>query len=361
MIGIREWICDLLTSCGALVDPNADGRIGAMLPPDTAASLGVGEWLALDLADDAGDWLDRMERLLPRRPFLVEAECRSVRPPAPIDAASVLASGLAVQNGISRLVEESGSVATYLFFTFQYAIESDDRSMGVVTVCYNTDAGSVVTMPESFLLSTRDLLAETSGVAGPGMPERWYPHAVRTATSAIRKQVAQAEESANRRLARDTERVESYYAGLLAQIGKRIAKKSDDGAVVEKERGRAEATKADRAAKLDDLRRKYALRVRIEPSLLLAARAPVRRFSVRLIRKKEERACSLDWNPTLGLLEPPLCEHCSGAAHPLYLCERMHVLCRNCWVQCPACSRSFCRVCQGGCKCGGFGESPASV
>jgi len=181
--------------------------------------------------------------------------------------------------------------------------------------------------------------------------ERWYPSAVRAAQAAVRQHVPQAEENANRRLARDTERVESYYAGLLAQMEKRIAKRAHDDAAAEKERSRAAATQADRAAKLEDLRRKYALRIRIEPALLLAVRAPVRRISLRLIRKKEERAHALDWNPVLGVLESPLCEHCSAPAHPLYLCERVHLLCRNCWAQCPGCSRFFCRVCQPRCKC----------
>lgn len=351
MIGVPEWICDLLMSRGALVESAEGGRIGAMLPSEVAASLGVEEWFSLELRDDDAEWMDRMERLLPAQPLLVEAQYRSPRPPPPIDAASVLASELAIQNGISRLVEDSGASSAYLFFTFQYTIESDDRSVGVATVCFNADAGSLVTVPENFLLGLRDGLIESSGVAGPGAVERWYPSAVRAAQAAVRQHVAQAGENANRRLARDTERVESYYAGLLAQMEKRIAKRAHDDAAAEKERSRAAATQADRAAKLEDLRRKYALRIRIEPALLLAVRAPVRRISLRLIRKKEERAHALDWNPVLGVLESPLCEHCSAPAHPLYLCERVHLLCRNCWAQCPGCSRFFCRVCQPRCKC----------
>ena len=80
--------------------------------------------------------------------------------------------------------------------------------------------------------------------------------------------------------------------------------------------------------------------------------AYLRRISVRLVRKKEERSCTLDWNPVLKVLELPLCEHCSARAHPIYLCERVHLLCKDCWVHCPRCSRFFCRVCQKECRCG---------
>ena len=359
MIGIQEWICDLLMSRGALVESEEDGRLRALLPAEVAACLGTAEWLSLDLghgtaqdaARDDADWMDRMERLLPAQPLLVCARFRTPQAPPPIDTASVLASELAIQNGIYRLVEDCAATATYLFFTFQYTIESDDRSTGVVTVSIDADAGSLVTMPENFLAGIRDGLREDPGIADSGVVERWYPAAVRAVRASARRHATQVEENANRRLARDAERVESYYAGLLAQIEKRTAKLTKNAAAAEKERSRARATEADRAAKLEDLRRKYALRIRIEPATLLAVRAPVRQIWVRLIRKKEERTYFLHWNSILQVLEPPLCEHCSAPAHPLWLCERVHLLCKDCWVRCADCSRFFCRVCQTRCKC----------
>ncbi|SPF52742.1 hypothetical protein SBA4_5210015 [Candidatus Sulfopaludibacter sp. SbA4] len=36
MIGIQDWICDLLMTRGALVESEEDGRIRAMLPADVA-------------------------------------------------------------------------------------------------------------------------------------------------------------------------------------------------------------------------------------------------------------------------------------------------------------------------------------
>jgi hypothetical protein len=369
VIGIEEWICDLLMSRGALVESGGDGRMRALLPAEVAASLGTAEWLSLDFGNgtapdaprDDAEWMDRMERLLPAQPLLVCARFRTTQSPPPIDTAAVLASELAIQNGICRLVEDGASTALYLFFTFRYTIESDDRNAGVVTVAINSDAGSLVPMPENFLSGIQDGLSEERGIAGPGVVERWYPAAVRAVRAAARKHAAQVEENANRRLARDTERVESYYAGLLEQIGKRAAKRTNDNAAAEKERSRAQATQADRVAKLEDLRRKYALRIRIEPATLLAVSAPARGISVRLIRKKEERAHFLYWNSVLHILEPPLCEHCSAPAHPLCLCERVHLLCKDCWVHCPNCSRFFCRLCQTRCKCETAGSGGAPV
>ena len=77
MNAVSEWICDLLMSRGALLEPGDGGRIAALLPAELAASLGVEEWFSLDLKDDSAEWLDRMERVLPAQPLFVEAQYRA--------------------------------------------------------------------------------------------------------------------------------------------------------------------------------------------------------------------------------------------------------------------------------------------
>jgi len=180
--------------------------------------------------------------------------------------------------------------------------------------------------------------------------------ALRGAQPEIRRLAAGIEQSANRRLARDTERIDAYYRDLLRQIEKRLSRRTADMQAAEKERSRAAATRLDRAAKLDDLARKYSLRIRVEPGDVLVAPLPVLEISARLIRKKAERVARLHWNPALGALESPWCESCFGRAHPLFLCDgRVHCLCKSCLTACPSCGKQFCRACQPKCRCGAAG------
>jgi len=356
LIGIQDWVQDLLVSRGALVESEEGGGIRAMLPEEVAAKLGAGEWLSLDFrprpgGDDPAEWMERMERLLPPGLLVASAQVRNPVPATQVDAEAALSSELAIQNGIWRLIGISPGTATYLFYTFEYTVESDDRSLGLVTACFNADARSVVSLPESFLRGVRERLEETAPAADRDTLARFFPAAATAAQAEIRKHAARNEESANRRLARDIERVSAYYEGLLAQIEKRIGRCANDAAAVEKERSRAQATVADRAAKLEDLRRKYSLRIQADLAAVLVVRAPVSQISLRMIRKREERQRVLHWSPVLRALESPVCEHCLARAHPLYLCERMHILCRACWAQCPGCARFFCRACQPHCKC----------
>jgi hypothetical protein len=164
--------------------------------------------------------------------------------------------------------------------------------------------------------------------------------------------------NANRRLTRETERIDAYYRDLLRQIKKRVARHAGDAQAEEKERSRAEATELDHQAKREDLVRKYSLKIRVEPGDVMILSLPVQEILVRLIRKKAERVAKLHWNPTLGMLEYPWCEGCLGRAHPLLLCDdRVHGVCKSCLAPCGSCGKVFCRACQARCRCGAMRES----
>jgi hypothetical protein len=358
MLGIAEWARELLVSRGALADAEDGDAVRALLPEEVARTLGAQEWLSLRFgagpgADDAGEWLERLSALLPAGQIVARARLRNPDPARSFDAEAILARGLAIQNGIYRRLDDYAAMADYGVFTFEYTVESDDRSQGVVTVCLNATAQSEVPQPESFVQAVRDSLEEDRSMhAGAQDLVRLYAAAERQARRHVGKRVASLEESANRRLARDIARVESYYAVLLAQIGKRLAKRAGDPDAAEQERSRLQATEADRATKIEDLVRKHSLQVRIGLAGCVLLALPVREIPVLLIRKKEERRRVLHWNPVLRLLEPMLCEACSGRAHPVYLCESVHCLCKDCWAPCPGCGRWFCRACQNRCRCG---------
>ena len=359
MAEMIDWARDLLVSRGALVDAEEAGALSAMLSPELAGVLQASDWLSLRFgagagSDDPGDWLERFGRLLPPDARVSCARLRHPQAAKPVDAAVVLERELVIQNGIYRLLEDYQDTARYFFFSFPYTIESDETSQGVWTACLNASANSLGRQPESLLEAVRDDLEEDPEGATTGSElSRLFPIALRGTQPEIRRLAMGIESSANRRMARDAERINSYYRDLLRQIEKRVARHKNDAPAAEKERTRATATEMDRIAKLDDLARKYALKIRIEPGDVLAVALPVREISVRMIRKKTERVTKLHWNAALGKLEQLWCERCSAPAHPLFLCDdRVHFLCKSCLGPCANCQRQFCRKCQSRCKCG---------
>ena len=358
MNGLTDWARDVLLSRGALVESEDGGRLRALLPTEVAASLDACEWLSLAFdghsgSDEASDWMERLARLLPTGRLVAGARLPRLAAVPSIDARAVLARELVVQNGIYRLLDDFSGSAQYLLFTFEYTVASDERSTGVVRICLNATVPSQLPQTQLFWNVLQGEIEDDPDFQVPaGALAQLFPLAAGCAQAEVRQLITPLEETATRRLTRDSSRVESYYDGLLRQIEKRIARKSDDAGAVEKERSRAVATRLDRDAKLEDLLNKYSLRVTVQLADVLAVRLPVREIAVRLIRKKEERARTLHWNTLLKRLEPPLCEKCGRAAQPLFLCEKVHCLCTACWSACPDCGRRFCRVCQSRCKCG---------
>lgn len=361
MIQLSDWVRDLLLSRGALVEAEREGVLRALLPPEVSAALAAGDWLSLDFgartgADDAGEWLERLSGLLPPQPTVAGARLRQRAATGRIDAEAILNRELVVQNGVWRLLEDFTATAPYYLFAFQYSVESDERTIGFLSVCLNGAARAMAEQPERLLRSVHDDLEDDPEFAvNSAQLAALHPLAGRVAQAEVRARIGAAEQSANRRLARESERTESYYRGMLAEIEKRAARRSADAAAAEKERSRMEATRLDRAAKLEDLVRKFSLRVKLELTDVLVVPLPVRTISVRLIRKKEERLVALAWNAVLKALDTPLCEHCSNHARPLFLCEKVHMLCAACLGPCRACGRVFCRSCQAKCKCGAAG------
>jgi hypothetical protein len=362
MAEILDWAKDLLVSRGALVETEEAGALRALLSAELARALGSSDWLSLRFgagagSDDDGEWLERLGRLLPPDARVIGARLRHPRQAPAVDAGAVLDRELAVQNGIYRVLDDRPETARHYFFNFQYTIESDETSLGVWTVCLNPSARSLIHQPESLLNAVRDDLEEDPEFVIPREElAQLFPMALRGAQPEIRRLAAGIEQSANRRLARDTERIDAYYRDLLRQIEKRLSRRTADLQAAEKERTRAAATQLDRAAKLDDLARKYSLRIRVEPGDVLVVPLPVLEISARLIRKKAERVAKLDWNPALGALESPWCESCLGRAHPLFLCDdRVHCLYKSCLTACPSCGKQFCRACQAKCRCGAAG------
>jgi hypothetical protein len=323
-----------------------------------AESLDAGEWLSLSFdgragSDDASDWMERLAHLLPAGLQVAGARLARAAAVTSIDAGAVLAREFVVQNGIYRLLDDFSTSAQYLLFAFEYTVESDERSRGVVKVCLNATARSQPSQMQLFWNALQNEIEDDPAFQAPADAlTRLFPAAARCAQSEVRQLIAPLEETAARHLARDCARIESYYDGLLSQIEKRIARKSGDGEALEKERSRATATRLDRDAKLEDLVRKYSLRVEVRLADVLTLHLPVREIALRLIRKKEECTHTLHWNPVLKRLELPLCEKCGRGAQPLFLCEKIHCLCAVCWSACPGCGRTFCRVCQSRCKCG---------
>src|SRR6516165_9259407 len=109
---------------------------------------------------------------------------------------------------------------------------------------------------------------------------------------------------------------------------------------------RVQAIEREHRAKLDDLRRNYALRVTVDWVQTLELYVPVQCFEVLVKRRKRERLIRIDWHPLVRAIEPPLCEAGLGLDRVRFVCDDMlHLVAPAGQAPCPSCGKTFCRAC----------------
>jgi hypothetical protein len=236
---------------------------------------------------------------------------------------------------------------------------SDEKREGLIWLGFNLATGALVS---DILARLRPELAQMPDwhvpdpairqAAGPGwsaatLAARLHPLLDRQ----VRESMEPFLRAMRRRLERDRKRVHSYHDDLRSASLKRLAALARaDGERAEADRRRetlrVEAIEREYRAKLDDLRRNYALRVTVEWVQALDLYVPVQRFEVLIRRRKGERVVRLDWHPLVRTAEPPLCEAGLGLDRVRLVCDdKLHLTDPAGQAPCVSCGKPFCRAC----------------
>jgi hypothetical protein len=134
--------------------------------------------------------------------------------------------------------------------------------------------------------------------------------------------------------------------GDAVDIVRTQASRPNRGAARRRRSAGAGSIEREYRAKLDDLRRNYALRVTVDWIQTLELFVPVQRLEVLIRRRKGDRLIHLDWHPLARLAEPPPCDWGVGLDATRLVCdERLHLTEPAGQDPCPGCGKPFCRAC----------------
>ena len=373
MSALREFVADLLDSEGALVEAVEPDGLEVLAPEPLRAALGWPELARLGFGAQQspgavsigleGDWLDRFGALLGDRGRLVE---RQLVLPAPVAAAGDperrLEAALDLGNAIWRLRGAAPAWTRCLLLAFRYTATSDERREGLVWLGFNAGTGAV--LGDDLVARLRRVLAdapqwaevdpavraEAGGTLDAGMLAERMRGAV---DHLVRSDLEPFLRAMRRRLDRDSARVHTYHDDLrrsaLAKVGALQSAAGDKAEAGRKrEAMRVAAIEREYAAKLDDLRHNYALRVTVDWVQGLVLYAPVHRCEVLIRRRKGERIVTIDWHPAARMMEPPLCEWGAGLDRARLVCDdRLHVTDPAGQAPCHSCGKPWCRACHG--------------
>jgi hypothetical protein len=388
MSALREFVTDLLEGEGALVEPIEPDGLDVLAPERLRAAMGWPELARLEFGAQLppgalaigleGDWLNRFGALIGDRGRLAERQLVLPVPVAPPgDPERRLEAALDLGNAIWRLRGAAPAWTRCLLLAFRYTAVSDERREGLVWLGFNAGTGAV--LGDTIVERLRRVLADDlewqvpdavmRAEAGPALHPQALAERVQGAVDRlVRSELEPFLRAMRRRLDRDSARVHAYHDDLrrgaltkLAGLGSASGDKAE--ADRWRESLRVAAIEREYAAKLDDLRHNYALRVTVDWVQGLVLYAPVHRFEVLIRRRKGERIVAIDWHPAARTMEPPLSEWGTGLERVRLVCdERLHLTDPDGQAPCRSCGKAWCRACHGpACpRCRRAAESAAS-
>lgn len=363
---MQRFVAALLTEAGALAEPVEPDGLEVLAAPPLQQALGIGELSRFGfgpaLPDGAqrigieSDWLARFEQLVGERGRYTREVRRLAVRRAP-EHEQLLEQELDLENAVYRLLGAAPAWTRYLVPTFRVTALSDEKREGLLGLPINLATGA---MPDAMLARLEEREdwfepdAEPQEETVPedaALPSDWPPERL---AERIRQALPWRADAAlatfvkglQRRLARDLDRLHAYHNDLHHEAALRAAQLAAGDAGRQREAQRIAAIAQDYRAKLDDLGRKYALRVTARWVQTLDLVLPVQRLTVQIRRRKAERVMTLDWNPLIRRLESPPCEASWSAERPRLVCdEALHLVVPAGLAPCPSCGRGYCRAC----------------
>jgi len=371
---LEAFTASLLRHQGALVDPIEPDGLEVLATPEVQQALGVGELVRFGFGGSLppsatrvgleGDWLDRFATLLGSQGRWSQIVLTpTVKPPG--DPGRLLGHELVLDNATYRLLGAEPAWSRYLAMDFRASAVSDDKRDFVVRTGVNLATGAlpdaVLAAIDPFSMPEGTTSAVPADVVVPPLWDR--QRLMDVITHALPERLDQLLgpfiNGLQRRLARDQDRLHQYHNDLhRAAMSRAVALPEGDPKRLREEQ-RAAAIAREYSAKLEDLARQYATRVRIEWVQTLELVMPVHRLAVQIRRRKADRTLHLDWNPLARRLESPACEATWSIERPRLVCDdALHLVVPAALGPCAGCGRSYCRAChRSGCpKCGATQE-----
>jgi hypothetical protein len=361
MSRLQAFAADLLKREGALVEAIDPEGIEVLAPESLQRALGIPDLCRLGFgatlpegAQRVGietDWLDRFARVIGDRGRCATRVARPSNPPLG-GIERLLEHELALPNATYRLRGVAVAWTRYLILDFRFTAVSDEKREGLVKLGVNLATAAILDgMLERLLMRLETEPADASLPKGVDLPHPWARERVldlvrRSLPARLTHQLDPFARSLERRLARDEARLYVYHDRLFQDVMGRMAAMAQSNDRRRREQERREAIEREYRARLDDLRRKYALRVTAEWVQTLEIDMPVQRLELLVRRRKAERLLRLDWNPLARRLEPLPCAFGDPAARSRLVCDdELHLVTSAGLAACAGCGKVYCRAC----------------
>jgi len=364
---LQHFMSMVLEKHEAAVEIIEPDGLEVLVPPPVQRALSIPELARLGFGAELPANARRVSLdidLLERLNGLLGEEGRQARLVLPLDnpppshPERMLEHALELRNAVYRLRGVAPAWTRYLILRFRYTAISDEKRDGMLDFGWNLANRATLDDMLPALLAGVEARAATHPPP-PALPDfPWKQQQLpalleRALLPRLRRRLEGFFSGMARRQERDLQRLFAYHHDLRQEAAARLAALTAREELTDKhqadqarERQRLEAIAREYQAKVNDARRKYAMKVELEWLQTLELVMPVQRFTVHIKRRKGERNILLDWNPLARQLDQAPCEYSYTWERPREVCDHaLHLVSPAAHGPCPDCGKPYCRAC----------------
>jgi len=335
---LRELVLRFINHQGGAAEVTEDGALRVLLPPEVAEAVGVSEESVLggtEIPLVYGSPV--LERIIQQVTSHVPVVYALIQPPYLKKAGfeQILSRDISFPNARVMITGTAAARTSYMVLTVHYLALSDERREGHINIALQERTGANV----------QRLLDAWSGRApvflDPGKIPTHFPHqmddplktAFELAKASSEEALQDFLESMKRRLHRDIRNIREYYATMETEMREGLSHSSLGEEQKEERMAKIADLPLEAGRKIEDIRQKYHVRIRLRPSVAIRILIDVVQVMVKLQYRKASREINLFWNPVTQAIDPLACEGCGKTISTAYCREekgRIKVMCRLC-------------------------------
>lgn len=239
-------------------------------------------------------------------------------------------------------VESFAEVRTeYLLLTCKYLAQSDEQKEGLFRLIFNLETGARIADIE------HNIRLHVSEFQTKGKPVNWEEGKIgkiiewveRHTKLVLKEEIAPFEDSMNRRFRRDVISLEEYYTDLEQEMRKNLNRPGLSAQLIQDRQKKIDLLPDELARKINDLFKKYSIRVNIKLCGAMLIRTQAVKVLYRLSVGRKKQHLTLIYNPANKSMDPMVCRGCGVSTFSVNFCRYLHPLCPNCIRECPVCKK----------------------
>lgn len=345
---LKGFVCRFLKSRGAIVEKTTRG-FNALLPERLAERLETEEFVQFDTDSTSESTVS----INYGSPFLEKIIRETCQPP-PLVQCQLEYDYLKSQGfdnliqrqfrfyGAVGQVESFAAVRTeYLSMTCNYLVQSDEQREGLIQLRFNLETGArIASMEQNTGLAVTNFKSKdkSAGWSDEKVKEivLWVKRHIETD---LLREIEQFQASMNRKFRRDVTSLKEYYAALKLEMKASLARPGLSDHLIQDRQEKIDLLPDELAQKIDDLLKKYSIRVKIKLCAAMLIQTRAVKILYRLSVGREPQRLSMIYNPSNKSLDPQVCRSCGISTFSLYFCTQLHPICPSCKDRCSACRK----------------------